>query len=111
MEVAAHKITILPRGDPTFPVDPYTAWVTNDLTRHVLYCMDLFFCSYPLPTDWPACYVIWPLVWRDRSRLLAVAAKNIKMFNSRYGNIYLIIITIIIIIIIKSNSKILLAII
>lgn len=76
MEVAAHKVTILPCGDPTLPVNPYAARVTDDFACHVLCCVDLFGRCYPLAADWPSCYVVRPLVRRDRRWFFAVAERE-----------------------------------
>lgn len=87
MEVAAHKVTILPCGDPTIPVDSYAARVTNHLTCHVLCCIDLFDRCNPLAADWPACYVVRPLVRRDGCRFFAVAGRRDKVFCLSHWNI------------------------
>lgn len=36
MKMTLNEITVLPRSYHTLPVDPYTAGMTDDLTRHVL---------------------------------------------------------------------------
>lgn len=73
MKVSPNKVAVLAGGDATLSVDTDAAGVTDDLTGHVLRCVDFLHRRYSLPADGPPRDVIRPLVRRYRRWLFTVA--------------------------------------
>lgn len=76
MKVSPNKIAVLAGGDATLSVDTDAARMTDNLTGHVLRCVDFLHCCYSFPAYGPPCDVIRPLVRRYRRWLFTVAGRK-----------------------------------